>query len=237
MSEISAEIYAYSKKDIGNKNFIILLQYMEPKFQTSFIPKTPISTASQVVKRASYGGSVSLLWIIGMILFVASLVAAGGLFLYGQYLDSQISADDKSLSLAKNDLDQQTMDSLVTASQQIQFAKNLLNHHVAVSNIFGLLEGNVLPQVSFTTFQFDSNSGVAGGGVAVSVDGEAASYAVLAEQSNIFSKISTLSNENFTNLDLTDKGTVKMRFQAVVDPKLLSYEQALSALSSPGTTQ
>lgn len=202
---------------------------MEPKFQTSFIPKAPLPTASNAGRSLPRESSMTLLPTIASILFVLSLLAAGGLFGYQSYLNSQIADLDKSLKLAQTNFDQSSIQPLVVASNQIKSAKSLLAKHIAVSNLFAVLESNVLPSVQFTTFGFQRS---ADNKVDVSIDGAAQSYASAAKQADLFNSLSYMSNQTFSNLDLTDKGTISMKFRTTVDQSVLSYAQAVQNISS-----
>ena len=196
---------------------------MEPKFQTSFIPKNPagISTPTPTSRYRS----VSILPTIGTILFVLSLLISGGFFGYEILLKSQIKEADKALSLTKASFDPSTMDQLIVVSNQIKSAKDLLDKHIAVSNVFTLLQTNTLPEIQFTSFDFSSD---AKGNIKISAEGVAASYSVLAEQSNIFSKINYMSNQSFSDFD---KGTYNIKFQTDIKQSILSYKQVLKESS------
>ncbi len=200
---------------------------MEPKFQTSFIPKNSVSTSSLPDKPKSV--YISILPLLGNILIVLSLLGYGALFGYEHILNSQIADDDKALVFAKQSFDPASSGQLIVASDQIKGAKNLLNKHIAVSNIFALLETNVLSDIKFNTFNFDGTNNL----INISVTGEASSYSSLAEQSSLFSKIDYMSNQSFSDFKLTDKGTIQMKFQADINPNLISYTQAVNKVSSP----
>lgn len=219
------------RKICGEKEFLNPTLHMEPKFQSSFIPKTPVTTSSvsRPPSARTFKTSVSFLPSLGTVLFILALLASLGLFGYERLLNSQVADDSKALVLAKSAFDTDTISRLLTASAQIQSAKTLLNNHVAVSGMFAVLESNVVPKARFTGFNFERNDD---GTVKVTAEGEAQSYAVMAEQSLLFSKISYMSNQNFTDLDLTDKGAVSMKFITNIDPKLVSFSQALSSIDN-----
>lgn len=197
---------------------------MEPKFQTSFIPKNPVVTPDVHAPSSSIHSSVNILSALGTILFVLSLIAAGALFAYEHVLNSQITADSRSLTLVESELDPTTMNSLVQASNSIKGAETLLNNHIATSNMFSVLEQDILPQVRFDTFDFTVNPDST---MTIALTGEATSYAALAEQSSIFSSIPYFEDPTFSNLILLPTGTVSMDFQSDINPKLVSYIQAL----------
>lgn len=185
-------------------------------------------SASPLAKPSYTGSSMAFLPTIGSLLFVATLVVSGGLFIYDHILSSQITDASKALVLAKASFDPETMNQLITASNQIQSAKRLLDSHVAVSGMFALLEANVLPGVSFTSFEFQRQPD---NSVKISLEGQGSSYATLAEQAQIFSKLPYLQKQTFSEFTLTDKGTIAVKFQAMVDPNLISYKQALQSMN------
>ncbi len=210
---------------------------MEPKFQTSFIPKSPmVSSVKQGISSVSTShsiGTTGLISTVGTLLFIVSLLASGALFGYEHVLNSQLSDLSNTLVLAKSSFDPDTLTQLVNASNQINSGKTLLRNHIAASNIFALFEANLLPKVTLSTFDFSPGSKNT---LSVSVSGEAASYGVLAEQANIFSKISYMKDQSFSDLNLSDKGTVLMKFQATVDPTILGYDQVSSGDTSVDTS-
>jgi hypothetical protein len=210
---------------------------MEPKFQTSFIPKGPISSDSNPVSGIRRTGDVThitLLPTVSGIVFTIALLITGGLYGYEYVLNSQIADLDASLVHTKAAFDTDTVQQLIVESNQIRSAKTLLNKHVAISNIFALFQANVLPTVKFSGFTFDSS----GSTILVTIEGEASSYDAIAQQNDLFQKITYMHDSTFTNLDLSDKGTVTLKFKTSIDPNLVSYKQALQNVSlhssSPG---
>ena len=197
---------------------------MEPKFQTSFIPKNPISVSTPDVSKYK---SISILSTIGTIIFVLTVFISGGLWGYETLLNSQIATDDKALSQASAAFDPSTMNELITASNQLKSAQDLLANHVAVSNIFTLLQASLLLDVQFTSFDFSRDPT---GKVKISTNGQAVSYSILAEQSDIFSNINYMSNQSFSDFNLNDKGLVDMKFQADINPDQVSYKKALEGI-------
>ena len=198
---------------------------MEPKFQTSFIPKNPIITPeARSTASSPLSSSVNILSALGTIMFILTLIAAAGVFGYIHILNGDITADTKSLALVQSEFDPATMTSLVQASGRIKSAMTLLNNHISTSNMFAVLEKNILPQVRFDTLDFTVNVDKT---MTLSFTGQATSYAALAEQSSIFSTIPYLEDSSFSNLTLSPTGDVTMAFKANINPTLVSYKTAL----------
>ncbi|MEQ1500549.1 MAG: hypothetical protein ABL917_04245 [Parcubacteria group bacterium] len=203
---------------------------MEPKFQTSFIPKNPGTTSS--ITAPKYSGSITLVPLIANIFFVLAILAYGGLFGYEKIIQAQIKDVENELQLVQATIDDATIKQLVTASDQLKSVKHLLGTHVAVTNIFTLLQSKLLPGVRFKTFEFVNNQD---GSLKITADGEGQSYAIIALQSNLFRSTDYLKNQKFDSFELTEKGTVNIKFQADLDPKLLSYTRALQPTTEANT--
>lgn len=199
---------------------------MEPKFQTSFIPKNPISTSSSPSYRAV--SSSSIIGTFATLFFVLAILAAGALFGYEFYIDGQIKQSQAELVQAKSAFESADNQKLILASKQIKSIKTLLDKHTVVSPVFELLEDQTLPTVRFTSFAFSRDSL---GGVTVSIEGEAQNYASLAQQSSIFLKLPYLNHVEFSDITLSDSGTVRMKVKAQINPEILLYNKKIQGVS------
>ncbi|MEN9649812.1 MAG: hypothetical protein RL094_779 [Candidatus Parcubacteria bacterium] len=206
---------------------------METKFQTSFIPKQPVTDS---VRHSSGSG---LLFVISFIVLIASLAAGGGVFLYGQYVDTSISEGKKQLERNENAFDPTTIQELTRLNDRISSVDVLLKQHVAVSNVFTVLSGTTLKNVRFNDFSF-VNAG--GGKVTMSMKGQATSYETVALQSRAFTDPSlrnVFRSPIFGDLNLDQSGNVTFSFSASVDPTLVSYYKSIKdrGAAIPGTIQ
>lgn len=200
---------------------------MEPKFQTSFIPKNPISTSSSPSYRPV--SSSSIIGTFATLFFTLALLVSGALFGYEFYIEGQIKQSQVQLVEAKSAFESADNQKLILASNQIKSIKTLLDKHTVVSPIFKLLEDQTLPTVRFTSFAFSRDSL---GGVTVSIEGEAQSYASLAQQSSILLKLPYLSHIEFSDITLSDSGTVRMKVRARIDSEVLMYNKKIQGVST-----
>lgn len=76
---------------------------MEPKFQSSFIPKKPVVDSPKVFVPVEKERNIFS--IIASIIFVITLLVAGGVFGYKYYLDKQIADADIALNEAREAFD------------------------------------------------------------------------------------------------------------------------------------
>lgn len=201
---------------------------MEPKFQTSFIPKAPIanggtSSGFEVKPPRSIIGTFSTLF------FVLALIASGALFGYERYVDSQITQSQNTLNQARAAFESADNQKVILVSNQLKSIKTLLDRHTVISPLFQLLEKQTLPTVRLSSFTFNRNPE---GVVSVVIEGEAQNYASLAQQTGIFSKEPFFKKMEFSDLTLSDSGTVKTKLKMDLDSELLLYTKKIQSVST-----
>lgn len=201
---------------------------MEPKFQTSFIPKAPIVSGS-----SSFAGnpkvSVNILGTFVVLFFIVSILASAGVFGFTYYLKSQIESSNIALSEAKAAFDSPENKNILLVSDQLKSIRVLLTNHKVVSPLFQILEKETLPTVKLTSFIFTRD--VVSGDVIVSIKAEAQSYASLAQQSKIFISSKAFKSIDFAGATLTDTGVVETTIKAVINPDITLYTNKLQVLS------
>jgi len=196
---------------------------MEPQFQTSsFIPKKPIDTG---IKMTNAQEPVSIFSVVAWLLLVVTIVVSVGLFVYKGMLQSQISQAQTNVVSAKEAFQPDTIQQLVNLNNQISAAEKLLNSHVLVSNLFGILQNLTVKKVSFADLSYTSNNGKP----TIAMSGESQSYNALVEQSSIFTQSGSILTPEFSNLTLAQDGNISFKFSANVDPGVLSYKKVIDS--------
>jgi len=199
---------------------------MEPKFQTSFIPKAPVTTGTGTNITSIH--RTNIFSVLSTVLFILGLLAAGGVFAYKQYVSAQVAQASTDLGAAKDAFQPEKIQEFVDVSSRLSAAKQLLNKHIEVSQMFKLLQSLTVSKVRFSSLQYGTNQGVIG----VTLEGEAQSYNVLAQQSELFAQNSFIQNPQFSDFKLSDNGNIEFKVAATIDPTLVSYKKALEALSN-----
>lgn len=192
---------------------------METKFQTSFIPKQPITEGATI--RHSSGGS--FFFLISFIVFMVSIATAGAAFFYNQLVDKTIADGNKQLAINENAFDPKTIEELGRLNDRINAADQLLHNHVAVSSFFPELQKSTLKNVTFSNFSY-KNSGA--DKISVNMSGQASSYETIALQSREFTNPSLRSifhSPLFTGLARDQAGNVNFSFSMFVDPSVVSF--------------
>ena len=201
---------------------------MEPKFQTSFIPKKPI--VSNQGKEFSPIRTTSILSIVSTVVFLVTLISSGATYFYKNLLTSQLDTAKKSLDDAHTAFQPDKIKELINANSRIISTKNLLEKHITISKLLLLIQTLTVKKMRFTSLTYSKKT-EDGKGPTLTMDGEAQTYNALAQQSIIFGQSQFLKNQEFSNFSLDDKGNVKVNFFATVDPIILSYKKAIETAS------
>lgn len=192
---------------------------MEPKFQSSFIPKGPVSPSGNF----NAPKSKSLVSTIAVFIFALSIVMAIGVFGYERYLLARIGTMGSDLETARTTIKPEVIKDLSRMDARITSTATLLKKHTALSSLFKFIEANTLRNVRFTEFSY----GTTDKGIILSMKGEARGYSAVALQSEMFNRSPYIKTPVFSDLDLDTKGNVTFSFQATLDPLLISYEKSI----------
>lgn len=202
---------------------------MPPKFQSSFIPKGPISAPMQASQGAVRRRPRDIVSMVAVFVFSLSVLSALGVFLYVGFLNYRVKSMTAELDRARAALSPETVNELVRLDDRIVSTGELIRRHRVLSPLFNLLESSTPRTVRFTEFDYR----VMEDGPKLSLKGEAAGYAALALQADIFNKSPYLKNPVFSDLTLDERGNVVFVMTAALSPELLSYEREVNALYTP----
>lgn len=190
---------------------------METKFQTSFIPKQPLTEAPK-----HHASAASLVFLVSFILFMASLAAAGAVFIYSQVINKNIADGNKQLNQNKNAFDPNTIKEITRLNDRINATYTLLKNHKGMSTLFQVLSNTTLKSVQFTNFAYSST----GEKITLAMNGKAFSYETVALQSMAFTDPAlknVFKSPIFGDPSLDSAGNVSFSFSASIDPLLVSY--------------
>ncbi len=194
---------------------------MDPKFQTSFIPKRPIAEAAP-------HSSVSIFVLISIIIFLATLGVSGYVYLEKKSLINQIAEEQQVIQKNKNSFDPTTIESILILNSRITAADKLLKNHVAVSPVFDFLASRTLKNVRFKSFSFSNSFRNSDGeaGLGIQLSGDAKSWETLASQADEFGKQDLKKNirePKVSSFNLNADGSVSFTFSTFIQPEFISY--------------
>lgn len=190
---------------------------METKFQTSFIPKQPVTSEAP-----HHTSAASLFFLFAFIIFMASLASAGGVFIYSEIIKKNIAEGKSQLTLNKNAFDPNTISQITRLNDRINAADALLKKHKSVSTLFLVLSNATLKNVRFSDFNYTG----AEDKIVLSMRGQATSYETVALQAKEFTNPNlknVFRSPLFGDLTLDTQGNVAFSFATNVDPLLVDY--------------
>ena len=202
---------------------------MEPKFQSSFIPKGPIVSnvpGAPIGRRTRQ--EKSLFYILASTVFIMSVLSALGMFGYKFYLKYSIDQMGANLEDARLTLQPEVIRELTRLDNRILSSQKLLARHQILSPLFEFFEVSTPKTVRFKDFSYTKTPQ----GLELKIIGEARGYAALALQADVFDKSQYFKNPIFSDLSLNEKGDVNFSFKAILDPTLVSYERKVERLGA-----
>ncbi|HBD24578.1 MAG: hypothetical protein A2566_03485 [Candidatus Zambryskibacteria bacterium RIFOXYD1_FULL_40_13] len=194
---------------------------MEPRFQTSFIPKKPIGSPDGSGVKIVH--STNIFSVIATVIFIITVLMAGGLFFYKNILANQIKESEKKLAEAQDAYALSSIKELLDVSARITSANSLLNKHVAVSKVLVLIGDLTVRKLRFTDLTYTIKNNIP----TVAISGEVQTYNALAEQQDKFLKNEFIKNPTFSNFNLGDNGYIIVDFSTNIDPNFVSYKSTI----------
>ncbi len=195
---------------------------MENSFQTSFIPKKPISSVESTSEKPK-----SVFVVLSVILLILMVTTSIGFFIYKSYLTKQKEALSSSLLKVHNSFEKGTIDELELFDKRVSAAKNILDNHIVLSPTFKLLGDLTIPTIQYTKFEERTTKDK---GLVVKLSGISKDYKSIAIQAGVFNspKGRYFKNVIFSNLTKNRKNYVTFDIEFNIDPSLLSYEKNFS---------
>lgn len=192
---------------------------MAPNFQSSFIPKEPVT--EEVFKKKKAG-------IFGMLvvsLFISLLVITGALYAYKGIVKSDIENLQGELAEAEKNIDKKTINEMSDFNKKLSLVKSIVYKHQVISNFLEALASSTVSSVSFSEFDYTD---MANGDLTVAIKGKASSYAGVALQENVFKQNKYFKSVTFSNLSLAESGRVSFSLAISVDPQISVYSPQIN---------
>lgn len=201
---------------------------MEPSTSSqSFIPQDAGELSSTRV-RSPRVGLHELTSVIAMIVLLASLALAGGVFLYQQFLGTQLTSKRASLERAKEEFDPALITKVTRLDDRMHSASEILSMHIAPTVFLNVLSQVTLSTISFQSLDMKTNNTK---NITLKMQGSARSINSIALQADVFSKNGVIKDPVFSNINQQSDG-VRFNLSAIINPSSISYEQLLASLSN-----
>lgn len=203
---------------------------MEPQFQSSFIPRKSVTADTTSFNTGTSNPPIGIFSLIANVMIVITIFACIGLFAYSKILSSQISQKHSEIVKAKDAFQIDTIQALISASQKLSSAEELLNKHTAPSEIFSILQTLALKRVRFGDFTYKNKNG----SVSITMQVEAESYNAMVQQDSVLSHTNFLFSPVFSDFKILENGHISAKFTSDIDSSQILYTKLLNAGSVDG---
>lgn len=189
---------------------------MDPRLQTSFIPKNPLVEGGR--RSASGPRTVSIFFLGSMSVFIVSLSIFAFFFFFNMYIEKDI--ESKNAQLRKDmDFPANTVNELARLDLRIKTSEDILKNHIASSAIFKLFESLTTKKTQLTRMQYTGE----GGNIRVSLAGISSTINALAFQSDLVRANNSILGPIFSDIHTDDKGNEGFTLDATLQASLVSY--------------
>jgi len=213
---------------------------METKFQTSFIPKRPLTTTGGAIANVNLAQARprrhnSIFLNIAILLFVVSLGAAGGIYAWKSILLSNQESYKQQLSDRQRQFNPALIQQLKEENIKIDAASQIIANHIAISNIFDVISRLTTQNVRFVSLDVTAPTDKSSG-LKISLSGYGANLPSVAFQSDVLNALeqvglkTVVKNPMVSDPSIGDSGVVSFGFTATLDPNAISYSKTLSGV-------
>jgi hypothetical protein len=184
---------------------------LSPSIPTSFVPKQPVAP-----KRRSSGNDLLLL--ISILILGLGIFASVATFAYDAYLQSVVKDKEAKLIAARKDAQEDEVKGFVQLRNRLNASRNLLDQHVAMSQVFDMLENTTLVNTRFDSMSIqvaDDRS------ASITIAGSAKNFNALAAESKSFAAQKYVKSAIFSGIRINADGTIGFSINATLDPKVV----------------
>jgi len=233
--------YTYSLENIRTS-------YMDPTFNSSFIPKRSLSGAPgkgaerYTRRRSIYGPG----FFLASLVFALALVSAIGVFAYIQYTQKTIEQKLVKIDQAQEILEPETVQRWKRNAARLSIAKKIVQEHPSVTGFLQALEENTLENVQYTSLAYGNGGRSRSRGSSkqeeeksFSIEAVTVDLRHVAAQVDQFHSVTdketgeqlllgvTVPEVSRERAEAAEDQTVRMSVQGVVSDRLLSFARAM----------
>jgi hypothetical protein len=186
---------------------------LSPGIPTSFVPRQPAPDQ----RRALRGGH-NLFLVVSLFVLGLAVLAAAGTYAYGRYLSHELQVKSEELATAQRGVNEDQVEEFVRLRDRLTHGRDLLDNHVALSQVFDVLEAQTLVSVRFSSLDLkiaDDHT------AQIEIDGTARNFNALAAQSNAFASEKGIRRAIFSGIVVNPNNTVNFKLTADLDSRLV----------------
>lgn len=173
--------------------------------------------SSQQPKRGRAAGH-NLFLVTALFLGGLAIIASVGTYLYDRYLTHSLEAKAEELAVAQREVNEDQVEDFVRLRDRLTYGQELLDNHMAVSQVFDVLEAETLSNVRFSKLGMivaDDHT------AQIDIEGIARNFNALAAQSNAFAGEKGIRRAIFSGIVVNRDNTVSFKLTADLDSRLI----------------
>lgn len=193
--------------------------------QKSFIPKSGAGVSGAGRRPRSSFTTIPNI-VAGLIFFVVA-GAAVGVFVYGQFLQSEIEASKEQIAQAYGNINLERQEELRSFDARLKAGSRLLAMHNAPSRLLASIGNSTLSRIEFEVLELT----MVDGSVMLTIEGIAPDFAAVAAQADELRDNQELQSALVNNLEIdqTDQGdVVAFTIEAEIRPEAVRYQPGSS---------
>ena len=198
-------------------------------------PGTFIPHDTAVAPRRAQGGGGGLndlVLLSAVVLLVASGALGVGVFLYGQFLNTQTASKVAQLQSAEAAFEPSLISQITRLDDRMHAGDAVLAAHVAPTLFFQALSAATLQTVSFQTLDYEQTDAQ---DITLKMQGVAQSVNSIALQANLFSQNGVITSPIFSDIARQSDG-VHFDLIANVNPSAVSFSTFVSSGGASGAS-
>jgi hypothetical protein len=156
-------------------------------------------------------------------LFILAVLVIGVIVTYLYFYVTAKSMAEKIVELDQSSIELNKKvaakeNELLLVQQRIEDFKSLVLNHKDFMNVFNLLEEKAIPNIKFTSFDFNRINEDS-----IILKGTSSNFIVIGQQINILQNDNLIKKVNLTDVKITDEGVLEFALKVVLNPEIFSF--------------
>ncbi|MBX9906978.1 hypothetical protein K2X96_03720 [Patescibacteria group bacterium] len=200
--------------------------------KTSFIPKQGAASVPQRKQRRV----INVLVFLAVVVFLATLALAVGVFFYHNYSEEQLALRKKELEEKRASFVLGDIESIQRFERRLDAAQSLLDGHISMTKLFDIIGDRTQTNTQLTSFKYTRQPS---GSAQVTLKGSSDSFNTIALQGQEFrttkafvEKSLRLSNISIENEEETNESAITFEVGAELSLDQVAYVPAISTTTS-----
>lgn len=188
---------------------------IDTSLKTSFVAKNQASPLGVPLGRKKRK-KTSIFLYLGIFVFLVGVLFSGGVYAFQKLVSQDVAELESRLARAQQVVSLENLTKIELVDAKLKLVGSVYKEHRVLAPLFRFLENNTLPGVRYADFYYDGNGGMV-------LNGEAESYEVIAQQSDILSSSDLVDTHIFSGFVLSEFGRVSFNLNISPSQEVTHY--------------